>query len=569
MKRCPECRRDYYDESLLYCLEDGNALVQGSVALPVEPQTAILHETAPPNEAETRAQIHTTATDKTAVLPSVGEVTPTKGFDKRLLVAPLALVVIVLGGVFGYRYLASNNRQIESIAVMPFINETGNSEVEYLSDGMTETLIKSLTQVPGLAVKSRSTVFFYKGKETSPKKLGEELGVQAVLMGRVGGRGDDLKLNLELVNTQTQDAIWAEDYDRKQSDLVSLQGEIARDVTAKLRLKLSGADEAKLTKAPTTDPEAYQAYLRGRYYWNRRTTDNLKKAIEQFKSATEKDPNYALAYAGLADCYGLLSEYAGIPTSETLPQAKAYATRAVGLDDQLAEGHTSIGMVYVKAWQWADAEREFKRAIELNPNYATSYHFYCVLLRSLGRPDEAAEMIRRAHEIDPLSGVIGVNVAATFLIRKEYEAMAASALKVVELDPNYPGGYNSLGTAYLKLGRSTDAIANFEKGVALSNRSYANLAGLGYAYAVFGERAKAVAIVKELEERYEKKDAGPGSIAAVYAGLGEKDKALEWLDRAFQDRNGELAGIRYGIPFETLREDPRFKDLLKRMNLPE
>ncbi len=243
MKRCPECRRDYYDDTLLYCLDDGNALLEGPASAD-EPATVILHATEPPSEAATRAQIH--MTDQTAIMPlGVADISKTKNVNKRMLLALLALVVIVLGGFFAYRYFSvAAPKQIESIAVMPFVNESGNADVEYLSDGMTETLIKSLSQVPNLAVKSRSTVFYYKGKETSPKKIGEELNVQAVLLGRVGGRGDDLKLSLELVNTQTQDVIWAEQYDRKQSDLVSLQSEIAKDVSVKLKLKLSGADEA-------------------------------------------------------------------------------------------------------------------------------------------------------------------------------------------------------------------------------------------------------------------------------------------------------------------------------------
>ena len=565
MKRCPECRRDYYDDTLLYCLDDGNALLEGPASMD-EPKTAILHSTEPPSEAATRAQIHTT--EQTAILPAGINDAGKRGFDKRLLAIPVLLGIIILGGFFGYKYFSQTN-QIESIAVMPFVNESGNADVEYLSDGMTETLIKSLSQVPNLAVKSRSTVFYYKGKETSPKKIGEELDVQAVLLGRVGGRGDDLKLSLELVNTQTQDVIWTEEYNRKQSDLVSLQSEIAKDVSAKLKLKLSGADEAKIIKTSTANPEAYQAYLKGRFYWNRRTAENIKKAIEQFKAATDRDPNYALAYTGLADCYILLPEYAGTPNSEAFPQAKAFAERAIAIDDQLAEGHASLGGVNLKLWQWSESEREFKRAIELNPNYATAYHWYCVLLRSLGRFDEAAEMINKARELDPLSGVIGNNVAQTYLIRKDYKTMADVCLKLIELGPNYPGGYEFLGLAYLKLGRSADAIANLEKSVELSNRASISLGSLGYGYAISGNRTEAVRIVKELEDRYARKEASGGKIAAVYAGLGEKDKAFEWLEKDFQNHSGELPALRWGIPPETLRDDPRFKDLLKRMGLPE
>lgn len=481
-------------------------------------------------------------------------------------------VMLLVGVIATAGYFAFINRgdtkQISSIAVMPFINESGNAEVEYLSDGMTETLIKSLSQLPTLAVKSRSTVFYYKGKETSPKKIGEELGVQAVLLGRVGGRGEDLKLSLELVNTQTQDVIWSEQYDRKQSDLVSLQRDIAKDVSTKLKAKLSGADEANVTKTSTADPEAYQAYLKGRYYWNRRTAENLKKAIGQFKTATDRDPNYALAYAGLADCYVVLNQYAGTPTSETLPEAKAYAERAIGLDGQLAEPHASLGQVYKQSWRWEEADRSYKRALELNPNYATAYHWYSLFLKDQGRFDEAAVMIKRANELDPLSSVISINISEMYNWQNDHNASIQNSLKIIELDPNYADAYRSLGISYLKLGRHGEAIENLQKAVELSGRAAFVLSDLGYGYGVSGKRMEAYAVAKELEEKYARREASGQFIAGVYAGLGENDKAFEWLERDFQNK-AALTEIRWAIPFEPLRGDPRFKDLLKRMNLPE
>src|SRR5437660_4465912 len=380
---------------------------------------------------------------------------------------------------------------------------------------MTETLIKSLSQLPNLAVKSRSTVFYYKGKEISPKKIGEDLNVRAVLLGRVVQRGEDLKLNLEMVNTQTQDVIWSEQYNRKQADLVSLQSEIAKDVSTKLKSKLSGVDEAKVTKTSTKNPEAYQAYLKGRYYWNRRTAENIKKAIEQFKAATDRDPNYALAYAGLADCYVLLNEYAGTPVSETAPQAKAYAERAIALDDQLAEPHATLALVNELLWQWTEAEREFKRAIEINPNYATTYHWYSDLLRILGQFDEAALMAKRAHEIDPLSGTISVHLSEMYQIQNDHNASIENSRKVIELDPNYASAYRALGLSYLKQGRNAEAIANLEKAAELSHRDIVFLMYLGYGYGVAGKRAEAIAIAKELEEKYARKESLGRYVAGV------------------------------------------------------
>jgi serine/threonine protein kinase/tetratricopeptide (TPR) repeat protein len=483
----------------------------------------------------------------------------------------IALLILV-GAAVGFGvYLSSQTTRatIESIAVMPFVNESGNAEVEYLSDGMTETLIKSLSQLPNLAVKSRSAVFYYKGKETSPKKIGEELGVQAVLLGRVVQRGEDLKLNLELVNTKTQDVIWSEQYARKPSDLVSLQSEIARDVSTKLKAKLSGVDEAKVTNTSTANPEAYQAYLKGRYYWNRRTAENLKKAIEQFKIATDRDPNYALAYAGLADCYAVLHEYAGAPTSETAPQAKAYAERALALDAQLAEPHATLGTVNENLWHWGDAEKEFKRAIEQNPNYPTAYHWYSIFLKDLGRNDEAASTIKRAQQLDPLSSVIAVNISRLYQLQNNHAASIENSLKIIELDPSFGPAYEYLALSYLKQGKNADAIAAMEKAAELNNRSGIVLGDLGYVYAATEKKAEAIAVIKELEAKYERKEAIGQFIAAVYIGLGEKDKVFAWLEKDFEARNGKLGEVRWQVQFETLRDDPRFKDLLKRMGLPE
>ncbi len=564
MKRCPQCGREY-DASMMFCLDDGAELLYGPASID-EPQTAILRDTDGVNEAATRAQVFTT--DQTEVLPSgITEIPKAKSFDKRLLLAPLALALIVLVGFFGYRY-STQATQIESIAVMPFVNESGNPDVEYLSDGMTETLIKSLSNLPNLNVKPRSSVFRYKGKDTDLQTIGEELNVQAILTGRVVQRGEQLTLSLELVDVQKDRVIWTEQYNRKQSDLVSLQSEIAKDVSTKLTSKLTGEDETRITKSGTANAGAYQAYLKGRYYWNRRTGENLKKAIDQFKAATDRDPNYALAYAGLADCYALLPEYAGTPMSETIGQARSYADRAISIDDQLAEAHASLGQVYKLTWQWVEAEREYRRAIELNPNYPTTYHWYSHLLRNLGRYDEAAVIIQRAHELDPLSSIISVNLAEIYRFQNNHQAAVETCRKVIEIDPTFSYAYVNLGLSSLELGRTDEAIPDLEKATELSSRAGFALMSLGYAYGVVGKRTEAATIAKELEERYARNESAGVFIAAVYAGLGDKNKAFEWLEKDFQSKN-DIGFIRWRKQFESLRDDPRFKDLLKRMNLPE
>ena len=309
--------------------------------------------------------------------------------------------------------------------------------------------------------------------------------------------------------------------------------------------------------------------MKGRYYWNRRTAENLKKAIEQFKSAADRDPNYALAFVGLADCYAVLSEYAGTSTSETLPQSKAYAERALAIDGHLAEPHATLGSIYDDSWQWGEAEKEYKTAIELNPNYPTAYHWYSILLKNVGRNDEAAAMIKRAQQLDPLSSVIGVNVSRMYQLQNNHDASIENSLKIIELDPNFGLAYEDLAFSYLKKGRNAEAIAAAKKAVDLTNGAAITLGELGYVYAAAGKRAEAIEKIKELEEKYTRKQAVGQYVAAIYAGLGDKNKAFEWLEKDFQARNGKLVEVRWQVQFETLRDDPRYKDLLKRMGLPE
>ena len=579
MKRCPQCNRLESDEALKFCRVDGTTLISDSGAVSGDAGTAKFGSGAVSSEIETSVLPHRTDADinrptaPTTVLPATA--TPgttselTKPKRRGILFGLIAVVVlgVVIGGYF---FLTrKTTAAIQSIAVMPFVNESGNAELDYLSDGITETLIKSLSNLPNVNVKPRSSVFRYKGKDTDLRTIGRELNVQAILNGRVTQHGDELSLSLELVDVQKDKVIWTEQYQRKTSDLVSLQSEIARDISTKLKSKLSGAEETKVSKTATADPEAYQAYLKGRYYWNRRTAENIKKAIEQFKIATDRDPNYALAFVGLADCYVVSNEYAGVPTSETVPRARSYAERALSLDPQLAEPHATLGWANESLWQWAEAEKEFKRAIELNPNYPTAYHWYSIFLRNMGRYDESATIITRAHELDPLSSVISVNVSRVDQVQNNHAASIENSLKIIELDPNFGAAYQYLGLSYLKQGRDAEAIAAAEKAVEITKRSGVTLGDLGHVYAATGKQTQARSVISELEDQYAHKKAIGQDIAAVYAGLGEKDKAFEWLERDFQVQNDRLPNIRWELQFESLRDDPRFKEMLKRMNLPE
>jgi tetratricopeptide (TPR) repeat protein len=290
--------------------------------------------------------------------------------------------------------------------------------------------------------------------------------------------------------------------------------------------------------------------------------------MEQFKIATDRDPNYALAFAGLADCYALLNEYSGVPVTQAAPQAKTYAQRAIAIDESLAEPHATLGNVNRQLWQWAEAEKEFKRAIELNPNYATAYHWYSITLVYLGRKDESLALMQRAREIDPLSSIITSAFSWVQLSRGNHQASIDTSLKLIELDPNFGVAYHNLGLSYLATGRNAEAIAAFEKAAQLTDRYSVHLGSLGYAYAVTGKRTDApLIVIKELEDKYAQKEANGVSIAGVYAGLGDKNKAFEWMEKDFKNGDGQLPDITVSIPLESLRDDPRFKDLLKRMGL--
>ncbi|MBA2733565.1 MAG: tetratricopeptide repeat protein [Acidobacteria bacterium] len=483
-----------------------------------------------------------------------------------------ALAILLLGAIgLGYWFFASRSAsatQITSIAVMPFVNESGNAEVEYLSDGMTETLISSLSQLPKLNVKARSSVFRYKGKDTNAQTIGKELNVQAILNGRVVQRGNDLTLYIELVDANTENTLWKADYNRPMSNLITLQSEIASDVSQKLQARISNVEARKIAKSYTANAEAYQLYLKGRFYWNRRTAENIKKAIEQFRAATEKDPNYALAYVGLADSYIALGNYADASTNETLPQAKAYAMRAVELDDSLAEVHTSLGNINVHSWNWAEAEREYKRAIELNPNYPTAHQWYSLWLTFNGRLDEALTEIKHAYDLDPLSPIINANLARTYLLKGELDTAAEQCRKFIEFDPAQPQAYLILAFIRQKQLRHSEAIAEAEKAVELSQRASDKLAALGYFYAAAGKRAQALEILRELKEKYDSRKSKAAYIAWVYAGLGDNDEAFAWLEKGVRDRDGFLAQyVTLFTALDSLRSDPRYAELLRRIGL--
>jgi serine/threonine protein kinase/Flp pilus assembly protein TadD len=488
-----------------------------------------------------------------------------KHHRRSLIIALLGLIVGAVGLTYLF-YFARPARAIDSIAVLPLANTSNDPNTEYLSDGISEALINSLTELRQLRVTARSTAFHYKGKDIDPQQVGRELNVRAVLMGRVRQMGDTLNIQVDLVDATTGAQLWGQEYERKLSDVLSVKQAIAREVTEKLRLRLSGEEQQRLAKRDTTNAEAYQFYLRGRYFWNKRTAEGIRKAIEQFQQAIDRDPNYALGYVGLADSFLLLDEYAGIPSSETVPKARAAADRALQIDDSLAEGHTSSALIYQRLWRWGEEEAEFKRAISLNPNYPTTHHWFAIYLALKQQFDDALKEIKRAQDLDPLSPVINTTVAEVYLLKNDLNSAIEECKRVIELDPHFPGAHDDLGNAYLKQRRYQEAMTEFQKAIELSGGGE-GLSDLGYLYAVTGRRSQALRILKELEGKYARRETIGIELAVVYFGLGEKDQAFAWLERDFEQRSGSLPFITYISKPEIPRSDPRYADLVRRMGL--
>jgi len=486
---------------------------------------------------------------------------------KFAVLGVIAIVVLIAGGYWFWNRNASGAEQINSIAVLPFENRSGNPDSEYLSDGLAESLIYRLSQLPNLKVSPTSSVFRYKGKEIDVQKIAADLGVNAVMSGRMVQRGDSLTISVELIDARTNKLLWGEQFERKMSELLATQREIATAISQKLQLKLSGDESSGLMKKYTSDNEAYQLYLKGRFYWNRRTAETIQKAIEQFKAAADKDPAFALAYAGLADCYAVASTYGSKRASETLPLARSNALKAIELDSSLAEPHATLGIVNHFEWKFAESEAEFKRAIELNPNYLTAHHWYSRVLRALGRTDEAWAEIKHANELDPMSLLIVNNIAELYIERGDPAAAIDECRRMIDLDPNFWAAHLTLAEALLKESRYTEALQEAQKSLDLTQRSNATLALVGNIYARMGKRVEAEAIIKELQERYAKYEADARDLASVYTGLDDKDQAFAWLEKAFNDHSHFLAILRLEPTFDSLKSDPRWDDLLKRVGL--
>ena len=467
-----------------------------------------------------------------------------------------------------------SHQAIDSLAILPLVNASGDPNAEYLSDGITESIINSLSQILKLRVMARSTVFRYKGREVDPQTVGRELGVRAILTGRALQLGDSIVIGTELVDASDGSQLWGEQYRRKFSDIFALQEEISREISEKLRVKLTGAQKKHLTKRYTENTEAYQFYLKGRYYENKWFNEAaLRKAIECFQEAIERDPTYALAYAGLADCYVHLSTFNVTPSKEGFAKARAAVLKALEIDDALAEAHTSLARIKSSFdWDWPTAEEEFKRAIELNPNYATAHHLYGRHLMIMGRFDEATVEIGRASELDPLSLIINADLSAPLFFRRQYDGAIERLRKTLEMDSNFALAHARLAVAYEYKGMYEEAIAECKRMIELSGNSAdnpSNLAALAILYAESGREDRARDILNRLKERSQRENVSPTEIAEIHAALGEIDQAFEWLEMAYQVRSTDLRFLKVSQSWDSLRSDPRFADLLRRVGLGE
>jgi eukaryotic-like serine/threonine-protein kinase len=578
MKRCPQCNRVESDDTLSFCRVDGATLVRNSgssveeagtmrfdsAALPSEINTSILPN-ATTEPAFPRATAPTVSPSPSEPIAETRIRRKTSWWPAIVVVLGLSLVAALAAYLKWFRTTGNTDLPpIQSIAVMPFINASGNADVEYLSDGMTETLINGLTQLPNLSVKARSSVFRYKGKEVEPQTVGKELNVQAILNGRVVQRGDDLTLYLSLVDTRTGNQIWGEQYNRKQADLISLQNEIGRDVSSKLRTKLSGADEEKVAKNNTENAEAYQLYLQGRFFWNKRTPQNLQKSIEYFQEALNKDPNYALGYAGLSDAYTLLAYYGAAPAKEAFPKAKDAALKAVEIDDKLAESHNALGFILILSdYDYAGAEREYKRAIELNPNYAFAHQNLGVMLCRIGRQAEGMVEVRRALELDPFSTIVNRLYGDVLISARRYEDALAQLKKTLEMEPSFATTHLSLASVYQSTGKYAESAESYANYLQLSGRSQA--AALARASFAAGGW-----------EGYLREMTGPRrpeglshTMAGIYhAQLNQKDQAFAELEKAFENRESLMLYLTVDPRFDSLRDDPRYQELVRRMRFP-
>ena len=522
--------------------------------------------------AEMLADLKRLRRDSSSARVEIAAEQPQPKKSKMLLWALGGVVALALlaGAAFLWRSRAGQD-QITSVAVMPFVNASNDPNSEYLSDGITESLINNLSQLPNLVVMARSSVFRYKGRDVDPQTVAKELKVQALVTGRIVQHGDQLVISSELIDARSSRNLWGEQYDRKVSDALAVQQEITGAISAKLRERLSGETTKQVAKGGTSDPEAYQLYLKGRYQWEKRTPEALEKSKDYFTQAIEKDPGYATAYVGLASYYVAAPDYEPLRRTETAPKAIAAAEKALAIDDTLADAHAAIGSASQDLWDWERVEREFKRALELNPNQVIAHQWYGLYLSETGHTEEALAHFKRAIELDPLNLTAQTNLATGYDNARQYDRALEQFKKTLEIDANYPSTHSNLSQTYWDIGKYDLWLEEWKKAASLANDQddLALAEEVAHAYAKGGYRAAVVRDIELRKQQAQRKYVDVGFIAYDYAALGDKDQTFAWLEKAYSEKAGSLGYIKVGKVMDPFRSDPRYLDLLKRMGLPQ
>jgi TolB-like protein/Tfp pilus assembly protein PilF len=456
---------------------------------------------------------------------------------------------------------------VRSLAVLPLQNLTGNPENEYLTDGMTDELITDLAKLDAVRVISHISVMRFKGTQKPLAEIARELNVDAIVEGTVQNTNGRIHVSVQLVQAQPEKHLWAESYNRSLGDIVALQEELTREIAGAIRISITPQNQARLSRAHNISPGAYESYLKGRYFWNRRTAEDFKRAIDQFQQAIARDSGYAEAYAGLADSYLLLGGYYVAPQSESIPKARAAAQTALKLDSALAEAHASLGLIAMNYdWNWAESERQYRQAIALNPNYATAHHWYAEYLAAMGRSNEALAEIQAAETLDPLSSIISSDRGKYLYLGRHYDMAIAQCRATLEMDPNFVIVHNWLAQAEMGKGMFGESIAELDK-VRDRDDSLHSSALLVYAYAATGRKMDATRILSDLQRLSERQHVDASHMVISYLGVGDKERALSWLEKAYAEHSVALTSLKVHPMYDPLRSDPRFTDLMHRVGL--
>lgn len=491
----------------------------------------------------------------------------TSGGRTALSLLLIGAAAILMTGVFIMRRIPVEHR-VPSLAVLPLNNLSKDVDQAYFVDGMTDQLITALVQSTSLRVTSRTSVMRYAGSRDPLPKIARALGVDAVVEGSVVRNGENIRIQIQLVDARSDRHLWAQTYEGKESNTWTLQEEITRDVAAHVAAQLRPPSDVGPSYNRPVSVAAHENYLRGIYEWNKRTSDSLQKAADYFQRATDEEPNYALAYVGLADTYSVMSYYGGPPPAECFPKAETAAKKALALDSKLGEAHAVLGdILFSYFWNWGASEAEFRQALRLNPSYAPAHHWYSELLSILGRHTEAVSEIQQARQLDPLSLAINQTLAQTLYVARRYEEGAVRAQQTIELDADYAPAHNALGWIYDKQGKYGPALAEFERAARLSAQAPEDVAALAWGYARAGKQKQARDLAHQLETRSRRQYVSPEALARVYAALGENDLAIARLQQSFWARVDTLNNLNVEPCYDSLRADPRFQDLVHRMNL--